>query len=118
MKKLALHVLAGAALLSGPAYAFGGGPQAAAAAYCAARDAGGSHDAGIKNMSAQLVSGFSNTSITSMFATLTVSGKETVQTSMYLAKQMCPEHFRPYATIPTTTKPVWANKASDYSYGD
>ena len=115
MKKLALHVLAGAALLSGSAYAFGGGPQAAAAAYCAARDAGGSHDAGIKNMSAQMVSGFSG-GITDMISTVAVSGRQVAQTSMYMAKQMCPQHFPSYSAAPSRANLVWDEKAFDYVY--
>ena len=114
MKK-ALHALTAAALLSGPAYAFGGGAETAAASYCAARDAGQSHEAGIRNMSAVLANGFGS-SINDMIVNYATAGTQTAQAAGYMAKRMCPEHFRPQVTVPSTVKPVWATKASDHGY--
>ena len=96
MKKLALHVLAGAALLSGPAYAQwqGGAAQQAAASYCASRAMGNSHEKAERDarwmLTNSLGGGFSD-----MMSTVLTSGRQMMQTAGFMARQMCPEYFAP-----------------------
>lgn len=89
-----LTATAAALLIAAPAHAQwqGGAPQAAAASYCASRAAGNDHRRAENDAKRMLVNNLSGGFATEMAAVL-MSGKQMMQTTGYLAKQMCPEYF-------------------------
>ena len=70
----------------------GGAPQSAAAAYCASRAAGNSHNKAGKD-ARWMLSGGMQGNFSSNMATVFTSGRQMMQTTGYMAKQMCPEYF-------------------------
>ncbi len=90
-----LTALAALTLITAPAAHAqwgGGAPQSAAAAYCASRAAGNSHNKADKD-ARWMLSGGMQGGFASNMATVLTSGRQMMQTTGYMAKQMCPEHF-------------------------
>ena len=89
-------LLAAAALLAlaAPAHAQwqGGAAQQAAAAYCSSRAAGNNHAKAERDARWMLTNSL-NGGFADMMSTALTSGRQMMQTTGYLARQMCPEYF-------------------------
>jgi hypothetical protein len=94
MKLFPLFAAAALTLAAAPAQAQwqGGAPQAAAAAYCASRAAGNDSQRAENDAKRMLANNLSGGFATEMAAVL-MSGRQMMQTTGYLARQMCPEYF-------------------------
>ena len=95
-----LFALAAAALALAPSSALaqwsGGAPQTAAAAYCASRQAGNSHEKADRDARWMLTNSLGG-GFASDMATVLSSGRQMMQATGYIAQQMCPQYFSSYA---------------------
>ena len=93
--KTIAEILPSAALLSSlqPAQAnwSGGAAQQSAAAYCASRAAGNTHKKAEKDAKWVLVNSMQGHGFASGMATALTSGRQMMQTTGYMIKQMCPD---------------------------
>jgi hypothetical protein len=95
MKKLlTAAAIATLALAAAPAQAQwqGGAAQQAAASYCASRAAGNDNDKAERDARWVLTNSL-NGGFADMMSTALTSGRQMMQTTGYLARQMCPEFF-------------------------
>jgi hypothetical protein len=101
--------IAAAALLAlaAPAQAQwqGGASQQAAAAYCSSRAAGNDHANAERDARWMLTNSLGGGFATQM-ATVFTSGRQMMQTTGYMARQMCPEYF---ATFTAPAQPAAEN---------
>jgi hypothetical protein len=79
--------------------------QSAAAAYCAARQAGKSHRQG-ENAARNAVVNATGGSFANQLGAILTGGRQAMQTANYLAQKMCPEWFEGSSTAASDYRPM------------